>query len=220
MGNKDTSIQGEEDFKRLCDELASDDQSLSSVIRAYGYPPFWSRPNTFESLVQIILEQQVSLLSAKAAYERLKRHTGDITPSAILRMSDDEFKRCSFSRQKMTYVRGLANSIQSDRLDLDNLVMLDDNSVRAILIKEKGIGNWTIDIYLIEILHRKDVLPVGDIAAIRAINDIYHIDHRVNGIEFNDLIQTWKPYRTMATMLLWHHYLASRGRSEEMIASK
>ena len=206
------------EFIPLCDQLAADNELLNQIIQTYGYPPFWSRPNTFETLVQIILEQQVSLASAKAAYGALMSRVSEITPETILAMSDDDFRASSFSRQKREYVRGVAGTIHSGGLSLSALEFMSDNEVRAVLKREKGIGDWTVDVYLIEVLHRPDVFPAGDIAARRALADVQGLQV-VTPEEATAIAKAWQPYKTVATMLLWHHYLASRGRSDDMLAA-
>src|SRR4051812_22758150 len=100
-----------ENLKIICDKLASNDNDLKQVIKTYGYPPMWTRSNTFETLVHIILEQQVSLASALAALNKLRGKIKEITPEGVLSLTDEELKSCYFSRQKMLYVRHLAEAI-------------------------------------------------------------------------------------------------------------
>ena len=95
-------------FTSLCDELGRKDRALNSVIHTYGYPPMWTRPGNFSTLIHIILEQQVSLASAKAAFVKLKKRLGGITPKSLLLLSDEELRACYFSRQKSGYARHLA----------------------------------------------------------------------------------------------------------------
>ena len=110
-----------DDFQRLCNELASKDTDLSFVVQTYGYPPLWSRPNSYETLVQIILEQQVSLASAKAALEKLRTRVKDITPENVALLTDEEFRAAYFSRQKTAYVKDLTERILSKQLDIGAL---------------------------------------------------------------------------------------------------
>ena len=121
-------------FRSRCDDLALNDADLASIIRAHGYPPMWNRPNTFETLVHIILEQQVSLASALSALNKLRERIVEITPQKVLLLSDEELRACYFSRQKTIYTRGLANELSSGRLDLSSLAALPDDEVRATLI--------------------------------------------------------------------------------------
>jgi DNA-3-methyladenine glycosylase II len=196
-------------FQALCDEVARGDGDLASVIRAHGYPPMWNRPNTFETLVHIILEQQVSLASALAALNKLRETVGAVTPEAALALSDAEWKACYFSRQKMEYVRVLAAELMSGELDLAKLEHLPDDAVRKRLTGLKGIGNWTVDVYLIFVLQRTDIFPMGDLAAVNAVKRLKGFPKEMHRDALLPVVDRWKPYRTMATMLLWHFYLSA-----------
>ncbi len=198
-----------DNFLSLCDHLAVSDQDLAFIIEAYSYPPLWSRPNNFETLVHIILEQQVSLASAKAALEKLRARIGLITPENVLLLSDEALKACYFSRQKTGYVQLLAQALDQGRLDLRALEGLPDGRVRTELIKLKGIGNWTVDIYLIMVLQRADVFPLGDLAAVNALNRLKQLPKTTTHAQLLTIVESWQPYRTIATMLLWHYYLSS-----------
>ncbi|WP_299289998.1 DNA-3-methyladenine glycosylase 2 family protein [uncultured Mucilaginibacter sp.] len=200
----------QQNLNQLCNELANRDASFSTIISVYGYPPFWSRPNTFESLVHIILEQQVSLASALSALQKLKEKIGQISAENLLALTDEELKACYFSRQKTVYARDLAATILSGNLKLDELVLLPDDEVRTKLTAIKGIGNWTTDIYLIFILHRTDVFPIGDLAVVQAIKRVKNLPPETSKERLLQIAEAWKPYRTIATMLLWHEYLSRR----------
>lgn len=198
-------------FHSICDELAAHDKDLEKIITVFGYPPMWRRPNNFETLVHIILEQQVSLASALAALKKLQQKTGGITPQAILALSDDELRACYVSRQKAKYIRELANALQTGTLNLDALKKLPDDEVRSQLIKLKGIGNWTIDVYLMFVLQRADIFPIGDLAAINALKRLKDLPANVSQEELLQIVDQWKPYRTVASFLLWHYYLSKTG---------
>lgn len=200
----------QDNFHQLCDGLATTDTDLSGIIERYGYPPMWSRPNTFESLVHIILEQQVSLASALSALNKLKERVQEITPARVLLLTDEELKACYFSRQKTIYVRYLAEALLSGQLNLIELENLPDEEVRARLTALKGIGDWTTDIYLIFILHRTDIFPIGDLAVVQALKQLKHLSPHTPREELLQIAERWRPYRTIATMLLWHEYLSRR----------
>ncbi len=197
-------------FNQLCDGLAAMDGDLQIIINKYGYPPMWARPNTFESLVHIILEQQVSLASALSALNKLKERIQEITPARVLLLTDEELKTCYFSRQKTLYVKHLAECILERKLSLAELETLPDDDVRRQLTAIKGIGNWTVDIYLIFILHRADIFPIGDLAAVNALKKVKRLHGSVSREDILLIAESWKPYRTLATMLLWHFYLEER----------
>ncbi|MFD2287071.1 DNA-3-methyladenine glycosylase 2 family protein [Pedobacter petrophilus] len=199
-----------ENFHQLCDLLGKKDSDLATVLNQYSYPPLWSRPNTFESLIHIILEQQVSLASALAAVNKLKEKIGEIRPELLLQLNDEEFKACYFSRQKMAYARDLAQKIVSGDLSLPQLALLDDDQIRTKLKSVKGIGDWTVDIYLLFILHHVDVFPLGDLAAVNAMKSLKKLPKKMDKIDLLAVTTQWKPYRTVAVMMLWHYYLEER----------
>jgi DNA-3-methyladenine glycosylase II len=147
-----------------CRRLAKQDEHLAKVFRTYGAPPLWDREPGFATLLQIILEQQVSLASAKACFDKLTARVTMVTPENVIRSTDAELKRDGFSRQKTSYARHLSGAIIEKRLDLDSLSALDDSTLKGELMKLKGVGEWTSDIYLLMALLRPDVMPRGDIA--------------------------------------------------------
>jgi DNA-3-methyladenine glycosylase II len=158
-----------ENLHPLCDRLAAKDVHLKSILSTYGYPPLWIRSNTFETLVLTILEQQVSLASAYAAYKKLKEKIPETTPQHLLALTDEELRSCYFSRQKIGYVRGLAEALISEELNLEKLETEEDDVVREKLKKLKGIGDWTVDIYLLHALQRTNIFPLGDLALVKAV---------------------------------------------------
>lgn len=192
----------------LCDSLAASDAKLQNILTEYGYPPLWTRPNTFETLVLTILEQQVSLASAYAAYKKLKEKLPAITPAAVLGLSDEELRSCYFSRQKMVYVRELAAAILAKRINLKKLANEEDEVVRRELKALKGIGDWTVDIYLLHALQRTDIFPIGDLALVNAIRMVY--EKQASKEEIRILAENWRPHRSIATMLLWHFYIRKK----------
>ena len=196
-------------YHTICDELAVIDADLQNVINTHGYPPFWSRPNTFETLVHIILEQQVSLASALSALNKLKERLQEITPARILLLNDAEMKACYCSRQKTMYIRYLAEALLSGQLNLTELEDMPDDVIRAKLTALKGIGHWTADVYLMFVLQHPDVFPAGDLAAVNAIKRVKKLPATVTKEEMLTVAAKWQPYRTIATMLLWHFYLSS-----------
>ncbi len=198
----------EEELHSLCDDLATQDIHFAQVIERYGYPPFWHRANTFETLVHIILEQQVSLASALSALNKLRERIQEITPSRLLLLTDEELKACYLSRQKAAYCRYLAEAILSGTLHLDHLTTLPDHEVRTHLTALKGIGNWTVDIYLLMVLHRTDVFPIGDLAIINAMKRLLPVPPAITREQLLLIADQWRPYRSIAAMLLWHYYLS------------
>ncbi len=198
-----------DNFRTICDELGALDPDLQQIIDVYGYPPFWWRPNSFETLVHIILEQQVSLASALSALNKLKERSPDFTPADILALTDEEMKACYCSRQKTSYIRGLAQALLSGQLSLPALKDMPDNEVRAKLVSLKGIGNWTADVYLMFVLQHADIFPIGDLAAVNALKRVKKLSISTTKTELEEIATQWRPNRTIATMLLWHFYLSA-----------
>jgi DNA-3-methyladenine glycosylase II len=191
--------------------LGRKDTDLGKILRKHGFPPMWTRPGTFQTLILTILEQQVSLASAYAAFRKLKQRIGVVTPAKILSLTDEELRACYFSRQKIVYARCLANAIQSKQLKLARLVHASNDEIRAELKKIKGIGDWTVDVYLMHALQRLDLFPLGDIALVNSLKETKQLKPGVSKEEMLLIAEPWKPYRTIAAMILWHAYIKKRG---------
>ena len=196
-------------YQNICDELTQSDADLKSIVQSYGYPPMWSRPNTFESLVHIILEQQVSLASALSALNKLRDYVQQITPARVLLLTEEEFRACYCSRQKTAYIKYLAEAILSGQISLQAFKTMPDDEIRTQLTALKGIGNWTVDVYLMFVLQRADIFPVGDLAAVNALKRVKGLLAQTSREEIISIAAQWQPYRTVATMMLWHYYLSA-----------
>lgn len=194
------------------DELATRDADLAAIVARFGRPPLWDRPPGFATLVHIVLEQQVSLASARGAFDRLLAAADPLDSTAFLALTDAELLAIGFSRQKARYCRALAFAVESGALDLDALVALDDEDVHRALQAVPGIGPWTSTIYLLMVLGRPDVWPVGDIALAQAVAEVKGLDARPDATEMGRLGETWRPWRSVAARLFWHDYLGRRGR--------
>jgi DNA-3-methyladenine glycosylase II len=165
------------------------------------------REQGFATLVFIILEQQVSLASAKAAYDKLLMHTDPLTPDGFLDLTDDQLKGFGFSRQKTSYGRQLANAILDKSLDLAKLADLDDDEAKGQLTQVKGIGSWSADIYLLRALGRPDIWPSGDLALAVAVQRLKGLAARPSPKELDSMSRAWKPWRAVAARMLWLYYL-------------
>lgn len=193
-------------------ELAMRDADLAGIVTRYGPPPLWDREPGFATLLHMVLEQQVSLASAQAAFDRLQAMADPLTPVRFLELTDGELLAIGFSRQKARYGRALATAIGTGALDLDRLVALDDGAVHRALQSIPGIGPWTSTIYLLMVLGRPDVWPVGDIALATAVGEVKGLARRPDAIEMADIGEAWRPWRSVAARLFWHDYLRRRGR--------
>jgi DNA-3-methyladenine glycosylase II len=193
-------------------ELAARDPGLGAIAAQFGPPPLWAREPGFPTLVHLILEQQVSLASAQAAFDRLRAATGTLTPAAFLALDDAALLEIGFSRQKARYGRALAAALQDGSLVLEGLHALDDDGIDATLTAVPGIGPWTATIYRLMVLLRPDAWPVHDIALAQAIAEVRGLDRRPSADEMHELAEGWRPWRAVAARILWHHYLSVRRR--------
>ncbi len=190
--------------------LSKKDVVFQQIINMYGLPEIIpSRPQGFETLVLLILEQQVSIDSAKATFLRMRNAVESIQPSVLTVLSEEEFRTFGVSRQKAKYIKCLSEAILDKSLDLESLSLKSSDEIRSELIKIKGIGHWTIDVYLMFSLQSPDVLPLGDVAIVNTMKELLNLHDKQ---EMEEYAKLWSPHRTMASFLLWHHYLQKRGR--------
>jgi DNA-3-methyladenine glycosylase II len=196
-------------MQKSIDFLSKKDPIFKTIIATYGIPEIPSRPQGFETLALLILEQQVSIDSAKATYLKLKTKVSAFIPQNLLILADAEYRLCGVSHQKTKYIKCLATAVLEKQIDLKSLQSKTAIQVREELIKIKGIGNWTIDVYLMFALQSPDIMPLGDIAVVNTIKELLNIDNKQ---DMEMYTQKWAPHRSMATFLLWHHYLQKRNR--------
>jgi DNA-3-methyladenine glycosylase II len=212
------SLLTEESFAEAVRELARRDAHLAAVLKSHGQPPLWVRDPGFPTLVYIILEQQVSLASARAAYQRLQAAAHPLTPKRFLQLTDTELKQIGFSRQKTLYARLLADSLVQGHFDLGHLLDLHDEAARKMLVALKGIGNWTADIYLLSALRRPDIWPVGDLALATAVQEVKRLRTRPSPERLEKMSAPWRPFRAVAARLFWHAYLCKRGQNTASVS--
>ena len=205
-------MESEAAFRAALASLVARDAALAGVVERHRPPQFWHRPPGFPTLVLLILEQQVSLSSAAAAYGRLTGRIGQVTPAGLLASSDEELRGDGFSRQKIRYGRTLASAVLDGTVDLEGLGDLGDGEVRSALTSLPGIGPWTADVYLLSCLRRPDVWPVGDRALQVAAGEVLELPAPLPADALLELGERWRPHRSTAARLLWHAYLSARGR--------
>jgi DNA-3-methyladenine glycosylase II len=210
MTCKPTAAISEQGFASALSALTTLDADLSLVVERHGPPPFWTREPGFATLALIILEQQVSLASARAAYDRLEAATAPLTPESLLSLDDETMRTVGFSRQKAGYARGLAQHVLDGRLDLDNLGELSEDEAYRQLLQVKGIGPWSAQVYLLMALRRPDIWPLGDLALVIAMQGLKQLAQRPTADEMAALAEPWRPWRAVAARILWHHYLSTR----------
>lgn len=182
---------------------------FQDIIETYGQPTITTRPSGFVALSQLILEQQVSIASAKACYDKIENHLNGFTPQLLLQTLDETLKSCGVSRQKINYIKNLALSIEENKIDLNSFQSKTGEEVYAELIQLKGIGKWTAQVYLMFCLQKKDVFPIGDIAVQHTMRELFQTETLE---EMEKYAENWSPFRSLATYLLWHHYLKKRNR--------
>ena len=208
----------EQVFAQGVAELVQRDADLAAVVAKYGQPPLWTRVPGFPTLLYIILEQQVSLASARALYEKLQEAVRPLTPRRFLKLTEVEMRRLGFSRQKAHYTRLLAEAIQRRELQLHTLHELEDKLARERLIALKGIGPWTADIYLLSALRRPDIWPIGDLALATAVQEVKRLRKRPSPDKLEKMSTPWRPWRAVAARLFWHAYLCKRGQRTATIS--
>jgi DNA-3-methyladenine glycosylase II len=196
---------------RAIDRLTAADPALAAVVDRFGRPSVFRRPATFATLVLLILEQQVSLASAAAAFRRLE-DVGPVTPESVLALGDDQLRTIGFSRQKTGYTRSLASAVLNETLDLAALDTMTDDAARAVLIALPGIGPWTADVFLLSSLGRPDIWPVGDRALQVGTRDVLDLDNTPPPPVLDSIGERWRPLRSTAAQIIWHDYLARRNR--------
>ncbi|MFN2498573.1 MAG: DNA-3-methyladenine glycosylase [Pyrinomonadaceae bacterium] len=200
----------EESLRRAAKLLARRDKDLASIHRQYGPPPLWDRKPGFATLVQIILEQQVSLASAAALYRRLNKSVVPFRPDQMLLMGKPHLLSMGLTRQKTAYCLHLSESLCEKRLNLNQLSRLSDEDAKSRLMAVKGIGSWSADIYLLMALRRPDVCPANDLALAVAIKHLKRLSSKPGPDELLKIAEHWRPFRSVAARMLWQYYLAQR----------
>jgi DNA-3-methyladenine glycosylase II len=194
-------------------ELAARDQLLANIYATHGDPPLWRRASGFRTLVHIILEQQVSLGSAKSMLNRLEADIQPFTPERFVELGDAHLRGLGVTRQKSSYLLHLAESIVSGELNFRKLSRLSDDQVLVQLTGIKGIGSWSANIYLLMAMRRADIWPAGDLALAVAIKELHGLDARPSPEELERIAEQWRPYRAVAARMLWQYYLGRRAKA-------
>lgn len=195
--------------------LVDTDDDLAAVVDRHGPPPTWSRPPTLATLALQVLEQQISLDAAAAHFERLLAATGEdvLSPAGVLALTDDQLRDAGVSRQKARYLRELATRLDDGRLDLTEVAAADDDTAIRLLTEVPGIGPWTASVFLLFALARRDLFPVGDRALQVGTAEVLGLADAPDGDDLARIATRWAPRRSAAAVLVWHAYLAGRGRT-------
>lgn len=200
--------------------LASKDRDLASVFESYGPPPMWTRKPGFETLVRIILEQQVSLASAASMYQRLRNSIIPFRPDRFVELGEPHFKSLGLTRQKTAYCIHLAESMIASRRKVSALSRMSDEDAKAALMQVKGIGSWSADIYLLMALRRPDIWPTGDLALATAVCKLKRLKQRPTPDQLTNIARAWRPFRSVAARMFWQYYLAEREKPAVSPTSK
>jgi len=191
-------------------ELAARDKMLAGILATHGDPPLWRRATGFPTLVHIILEQQVSLKSAKSMLNRLEAAIQPFTPPRFVELGDTYLRSLGLTRQKSAYLLHLSDSIIGGELSFTKLARMSDDEARLLLTRIKGIGLWSADVYLLMAMRRADIWPAGDLALAVAMKELKGLEQRPGPVELERLAEEWRPYRAVAARMLWQHYLGKR----------
>ncbi len=194
-------------------QVAKLEPRFAAVLRRHGEPPSRKRRGGFETVLKIIVQQQVSLASADAIWRRLRKGLGAVNPDAVLALDEDTLRSFGLSRPKAIYARGLADEVASGRLNFRRLPAMGDEEVIETLIRIKGIGRWTAEVYLLGVMQRPDIWPAADVALMAGAHDLLELPARPTIKEMPALAEPWRPYRTFAARLIWLHYrhMTNRG---------
>jgi DNA-3-methyladenine glycosylase II len=190
-------------------QLAARDRDLARIVEQHGCPPMWGRPAGFATLVWIILEQQVSIASARTLFRRLRVALGgQVTPSTVTRAGVSGLRAFGLTRQKARYCNELAQRLLDGALDLRAVSRSPEPAARAMLLEVPGIGHWSVDIYFLMALRRPNVWPRGDLALAIALRDVKRLGDVPTCEQQIEMAERWSPWRSVAARILWMHYLA------------
>ncbi|WCM25564.1 DNA-3-methyladenine glycosylase 2 family protein [Sphingomonas sp. QA11] len=197
-----------EQLRAALDILAASEPCFATAIARAGYPPPRIRARGYATLLRTIVGQQVSTKAAESVWRKLEGIVGNLDdPRNIMHATDEQLREAGLSRQKASYARSLADEVTSGRLDLANLPA-DDQEAVAALVRIKGIGRWSAEVYLLFAEGRADIWPAGDLAVQIEIGRILGHDERPSEKLTRELAEAWRPHRGAAAIFAWHHYAA------------
>lgn len=204
-------------FGSAVDRLVASDPDLARVVADAGRPDFWSRPPTFATMVLLILEQQVSLASGKAVFDRLRAEVGEVAPEVVAAEGHDDLRAVGTTRQKAGYISDLARGIVDGGIDWDTIVGGPRDVARPALLAIRGIGPWTADVWLLACRRLPDEWPIGDRALQVGCAEVVGHPEPLVGAALGEVGRCWAPDRSTAARLVWHAYLARRSRAETVV---
>jgi DNA-3-methyladenine glycosylase II len=198
-------------LQQALDHLAGADRHMAEAIEEIGPPPPRYRSADFETLMHVIIAQQVSVASAKAISGRLNERLAlqdsrGVTPERFIALTDDDLRAVGFSRQKMVYGRDLGAAFMDGRVSLPKLRRMDDEAAIAALSSVKGIGRWSAEVFLLFSLKRPDVMPAQDLALMVAAQRLKGLRSRPDPKKLLKIAEPWRPFRSYGARMLWHYY--------------
>jgi len=195
-----------EQLRASLDALAAREPLIAAAIGRVGYPPPRIRDRGYETLLRTIVGQQVSVAAAQSIWNKMAAQLGELTdPGNVARATPDELRAAGLSRQKAAYAHSLAEEVTSGRLDLAALPE-DDEVAIAELVRIKGIGRWSAEVYLLFAEGRPDIWPAGDLAVQIEVGRIMGHAERPSEKLTREIAEDWRPHRGAAAVFAWHHY--------------
>jgi DNA-3-methyladenine glycosylase II len=191
---------------RALNTLAKRDDDVREALCAYGKPKPRIRPEGFETFVNTVVAQQISIHAANAINGRIRKLLPRLTPRSLMKASDEDLRAAGLSFRKIEYLRGLADAELSGRLGIKRLGELKDEEAIERIVQLRGFGRWTAEIYLMFSLGRRDIFPADDLALRVALGQLKGLEKRPTSNEARTLTEPWAPYRSAASLFLWHYY--------------
>lgn len=195
-----------EQLQHALDELAQREPAVARALTRCGHPQPRIRPTGYKTLLRTIVGQQVSVASAAAVWRKLEAELGEgFTPESLLARDFDTLRACGLSRQKQGYARSLCELVAAGALNLDDLPE-DDEEAIAELVRIKGIGRWSAEIYLLFAEGRPDIWPAGDLAVQAGVGGLLGLEERPSEKTVRELAEPWRPHRGAMAIFTWHVY--------------
>lgn len=199
-----------ETLKQGAEELARRDTDFARLYETVGLPGLRSRASGYGTILKIISAQQVSVAAARAINGRMDDVANPMTPEKFLSLGDDDIRAIGFSRQKMGYGRGIAQSVVDGDFSFRRIARLDDEPAIEYMVRLKGIGRWTAEVYLLFALRRPDLWPLDDLGIIKGVQILKRMEARPDKRQMQELGENLRPWRSVAARLLWHYFDAHR----------
>lgn len=206
------TIEQEADISEGIAALLKKDRRLKPVFKAAGMPPLRRSPAGFPGLSHIIVSQQLSVASANSIWNRVLKRFDPMIPGAVLAAEETDFRVCGLSAPKIRTLRAIAEAVESRALLLEILHEMPADEAHAHLVKVKGIGPWTADIYLMFCLGHADAFAAGDLALQEAVRIAFQMETRPRAMELQEIAEKWRPWRAVAARLFWAYYRVAKSR--------